>query len=466
MMESLHLFRRRYAGHVQATVRLSIPVIIGQLGHVLMGFIDTLMIGDLGYVHLSAASLANGAFLLITVLGIGITFAISPLVAEADAGGNPQRAGHYLQQGTWLGLALGMVLAALVLAAGASLPYLDQPPQDVALAQGYTYILAWSALPMMLFLVAKQFADGLALTVPAMVVTLIGLACNTAINWLLIYGHAGFPRLELNGAGYGTLISRLVMMGLMMGYVLRARRFQRYHLLRGWLRLRPPFIRKILRIGLPSGLQYLFEVGAFIGAVVIIGWLENPSASRAAHQIAIQLASITYMVVTGISAGATIRVGQSLGRQQYKELRRAGFTGIYVALAFMLLTAVGFLMGRNYLPQLFVETKAVVELASHLLVFAAAFQLFDGVQAVGVGILRGMQDVRIPTFITLVVYWGISLPVGYLLSGPMGLGVEGIWYGFVLGLGLAAGLLTRRFWRLSGQLQASSSEQPVALPHL
>ena len=457
----LRLFRRAYGGHLRATLSLSVPVIIGQLGHVLMGFIDNLMIGQLGYVHLSAASLANGAFLLLTVLGIGITFAISPLVAEADAGGRAQQAGRYLRQGMWLGLGLGLGLVGLVMAAGASLPYLDQPPADVALARSYVYILAWSALPMMLFLVAKQFADGLALTVPAMVVTLIGLACNTGLNWLLIYGHLGFPRLELDGAGYGTLISRVVMMGLMIGYVLRARRFRVYALTRGWGRFRPAVMYKILRIGLPSGLQYFFEVGAFIGAVVIIGWLDNPSASRAAHQIAIQLASITYMVVTGISAGATIRVGQALGRQHFLDLRRAGLAGVYVSLGFMLLTAIGFLAGRQVLPRLFIEDLGVIHLASHLLIFAAAFQLFDGVQAVGVGILRGMQDVRIPTLITLVVYWGISLPVGYLLSGPLGLGVVGIWYGFVLGLGLAAVLLTRRFWRLSGRLISQAATQPA-----
>ncbi|GAB4407089.1 MAG: MATE family efflux transporter [Bacteroidia bacterium] len=441
-----------YAAHLRSTLLLSIPVMVGQLGHVLMGFVDNLMIGRLGYVYLSAASLANGVFFIQTVIGMGMTYALAPMIAEAVGAGKPRRAGLIFDQGVWASLVVGSLLTLLVYGSASLLPLLGQPVEDVALADDYLRIISLSVLPMMLFMAGKQMADGHALTLPAMVITLIGLAFNVVANWLLIYGVGVFPRLELNGAGYATLLSRILMMVLMLGYLMWSRRFRIYGILRRALAWHPGLFRRVLALGLPSGFQYFFEVGAFIGAVVMIGWMDNGSLNRAAHQIAIQLASLTYMVVTGISAAAAIRVGEALGRRQGIELRRAGMSGILLGLAFMLVSALVFLVARRTLVSWFTTDAAVVEIAVGLMLLAAAFQLFDGVQAVGVGILRGMQDVRIPTLITFVVYWVLALPVGYLLAFPLGLGLDGIWYSFVGCLGLAALLLSWRFWRLTGRM--------------
>ena len=302
---------------------------------------------------------------------------------------------------------------------------------------------------MMIFGVYKQFADGLSLTRPAMYITLIGLGFNTFANWILIYGRFGLPRLELIGAGYGTLSSRILMMILMICYIRYGRSFQAYDVRMRWNEFRVRTVKKIVGIGLPTGLQYFFEVGAFAGAALMVGWIG--SAERAAHQIAIQLAAISFMVVSGVAAGSTIRVGNALGRKDQTGAQRAGLTGIFLATLIMSTSALVFYLGRYFFPVLFVEESYVIQLAAQLMVIAAFFQVFDGVQAVAVGILRGLQDVRIPTGITFLAYWGISLPLGYFLGFKWGYGLNGIWYGFVVSLLFASVALSWRFMILTGR---------------
>ncbi|MEM7368820.1 MAG: MATE family efflux transporter [Bacteroidota bacterium] len=452
MKVELHDFWRKYVHHFRETFFLSIPVIIGQLGFMLMGFIDNLMIGDVGYIHLSAASLANSMFFFILVLGIGIVMAITPLVAEVHAAGDNKKVGDFFRQGSWVGLIVGIILGGLTFFSAELLPYLNQPPEDVALAKSYLQIISFSVLPLMLFRAGKSFAEGASLTRPAMYVVLAGLVFNVLANWLLIYGNWGFPRLELDGAGYGTLASRIFMMILMGAYLFTSKDFKAFRLLDGWHKWQTKVMRKILEIGLPSGLQYFFEVGAFVGASVIIGTMDDGSVQRAAHQIAIQYGALAYMVVSGLAAGSTIRVGNALGRKDFVSVRRAGMAGIGLGAAFMLVSAIIFLFGRNILPALFAEDTRVLEIASVLMIFASAFQLFDGIQAVGLGILRGIQDVVVPTWIALGSYWGISIPLGCLLAFPLELGVVGMWYGFVVALVVASILLTARFWKLTGEM--------------
>ena len=452
MKLELQGFWRRYAHHFRETLILSIPVVIGQLGFMLMGFIDNLMIGDVSYVHLSAASLANSLFFFIMVLGIGIVMAITPLVAEVHAAGDEKKVRDFFQQGIWVSLIMGVVLLSLTFLSAELLPYLDQPPEDVELAYSYLHIISISILPLMVFRAGKQFAEGVSLTRPAMYVVLAGLAFNTLANWILIYGHWGFPRLELDGAGYGTLASRIFMMILMGSYLMIAPQFREFRLLEGWSKIKTGVMRRIMEIGLPSGLQYFFEVGAFVGAAVIIGTMEDGSVQRAAHQIAIQFGALTYMVVSGIAAGSTIRVGNALGRKDPLNVRRAGMAGVGLGAVFMMFSAIMFLVGRNWLPTFFADEVQVLEIASVLMIMAAAFQLFDGIQAVALGILRGIQDVVIPTWITLLSYWGISIPLGCVLAFPLEMGVTGMWYGFVVSLLVASVLLTGRFWKLSGRM--------------
>ena len=467
MLLSLQNFRKDYGTHFRETIKLSIPVIIGQLGQYLMGFIDNLMIGQLSYVHLSAASLANIMFYILTILGMGITFAISPLVAEANGANNHRKVGDYLKQGLWVSIFASVVLGAAVYFSAWVIPFMDQPEKEVDLAVSYTKILSYSVLPMMVFLIAKQFTDGLSLTRPAMFITLIGLGFNTFANWILIFGQFGMPRLELDGAGYGTLASRSLMAILMMGYVFWHKRFKIYEVTSNWMKLNGAIIRKILGIGLPSGMQYFFEVAAFGGCTIMIGWMEDGSAYRAAHVIALQMAALAYMVVLGTSAGSSIRVGIALGRKDYVNVRRAGFTGVILATGFMVIVGIVFSLGNELFPSYFIQSNStemaadkdliaklplVAETAAKLMYIAASFAVFDGVQAVGVGILRGIQDVKIPTWITFFAYWVINLPLGYFLAFNLNMQVYGVWWGFVVALAFASVALLWRYNWLTGKL--------------
>ena len=420
-----------------------------------MGVIDNMMIGDVSYVHLSAASLANGVFFMITIIGLGVAMILSPLVAEAESAGNQRRVGLYLQQGLAIALGLSAIMMVLNHFSINLLPLMDQPAEDIRLASSYLEIIGFSILPFMVFFIGKSFVDGLSLTRPAMYVTLLGLGFNVFANWLLIYGHWGFPRLELDGAGIGTLSARTFMALLMIAYIYRASRFQSYRL--PWKGLNWAVIRKVLKLGIPSGMQWFFEVGAFVGATVMIGWIGQEE--RAAHQIAISLASITFMFVTGFSAGASIRVGNALGRKDWLNVRKAGNSGLILAAAFMTLAAITFVLAKDVLPQLFLESDPasqefannaeVLRLAAYLMLVAAFFQIFDGIQAVAAGILRGIQDVQIPTLITLIAYWVVSLPLSYLFAFTFEWELYGVWYAFVCGLMVSAVLLSSRFWYLT-----------------
>ncbi|MDX2245839.1 MAG: MATE family efflux transporter [Bacteroidia bacterium] len=454
MKRSMLRFLVRYGNHIRETIKLSLPVIIGQIGIVMMGVLDNVMVGVLGYKFLSAASLGNSVFFILVVLGMGMTFAISPLVAEAEAAKSPDACGRYLRQGVWVAIATAAIIGILMLGATFLLPYLGQPEQDVKLATPYLYILNISVLPMLLFLVYKQFSDGLSLTRPAMYITLIGLAFNGIGNWVFINGYWGFPRWELNGAGVATLLSRILMFVLMAGYIMRAKKFGIYHPRFRWREINFPVIRKIVSIGLPSGMQYFFEVGAFGGAVIMAGWLGM--VDRSAHQIVINLSSVTYMVVSGIAAGAAIRVGTSLGHKDTRSMRQAGMAGVYLGAFIMVFFSLILVIGRNWFPSLYVKDLPVLEVASRLMIIAAFFQIFDGIQAVGIGILRGIQDVRVPTLITFVAYWVLALPIGYFLGFYANMGIDGLWYGFVAGLAMAAVALTFRFWFLTGPRAVNS----------
>lgn len=445
----IYTFYKNYRQEIIDTFKLSYPVIIGQLGNVMMGFLDTLMVGNLGYVYLSASSLSNSIYFILGIFGIGMMSIISPLVSEAAAAKNPNLCANYLKQGVWISLITGGILGLLISSCSFLLPYMNQPAEDVALSRSYLVIIGVSILPNLLFLALKHFADGLEATKIGMYATLAGLAINVLGNWLLIYGIGIFPRLELDGAGYATLLSRLLMAAVVAYYIFRTASFKTYVSAIDWRQYDRAVSRRILTLGVPAGLQWVFEAGAFGGAAVMIGWIG--SVERAAHQAAIQLATVSFMIVTGIAAGASIRVGTGLGTGNWLNVRKAGFAGLISGAMIMVVSALLFIVFRDYLPAIFTQEPVVLRTASQLMLFAAFFQVFDGVQAVGVAILRGIQDTRIPTLITFFAYFGILLPVGYILSFWAGQGVYGMWYGFVLGLGFACILLTLRFQHLTSQ---------------
>jgi MATE family multidrug resistance protein len=425
------------------TIRLAIPVVIGQVGHMMMSMVDSLMVGRVGAAPLAASAIGHGLFMLILIFGIGVSMAISPLVAMSIGSGLQQRSGTIFRQGLLINTLIGIGLSIIGYHLADVLYLLDQPREVTQLAVDYMEILAASIIPVMIFQTYRQFSEGLAIMKPAMVVTLLANLVNAFMNWVFIFGNLGAPAMGLSGAGWATFTTRTIMALTLALYISFHPRFKPFNPSLRFRTIDGKIIRDILKIGIPGGLQYFFEVGAFSGSAIIIGWLGT--IPLAAHQIALNLAAFSFMFAMGISSAASIRVGNAVGRRDRHAIRQAGFSSILLACAVMGSFGLIFIVFRNVLPSFYIADIAVINVAASLLIIAALFQLSDGTQAVGVGALRGMADTRIPMIITFIAYWVIGLPGGYLLGFTFNLGVEGVWIALLLALTFSAIFLTMRF---------------------
>jgi MATE family multidrug resistance protein len=451
--------KRETVFHLRETVRIAVPVAIGQLGHVMLSVADSLMVGQLGPEPLAAAALGGSVFVLMLVFAAGMSSAITPLTAIACGEGKHDEAGIVYRQGLLLNSMIGVLLIALSWLLSHFLHTLNQPQQVVLLARPYLEIISFSFVPMMVFMSSRNFIEGQSFTRPAMVVIILANGVNVAGNWVLIYGNLGFPALGLNGAAFSSLLVELFSAVAIVWYILRSRRFVRYRPILEFRSFNTRVQARILRIGLPSGLQYVFEAGSFSASAIMMGWIG--AKALAAHQIAINLASISFMIILGIANAATIRVGNAVGRRDRQEVRHAGFTAWMLAVTLMSIAAAVFIIFRHTLPALYVDDPDVIRIAAGLLVFAAIFQLSDGSQVVGHGSLRGMTDVTVPLYIAIVSYWIIGLPAGYVFAFVIGMGPAGVWIGFVFGLTTAAVAFLYRFHRKSNSLfPPRSDNQP------
>lgn len=432
------------------TFSLAYPVIIGQLGIIMMGVVDSIMVGRLGSVPLAAASLGNSLIFIILIIGIGCSIVVTPLVAILVGGKRYSECGIYFRQSLLVNVVLSFIMIGVILIGVNYIHMLHQPPEVIKPTIIYMSIVGLSAFPLMIYQTYKQFIEGFSIMKPAMVIAILANIINAFANWVLIFGKLGFPKLGLAGAAWATFSSRVFMAIVIMIYIMKNEKFKQYDVTFHFRGLDFSVIKKILRLGLPSGFQYFFEVGAFSLAVVMIGWIG--ANELAAHQIAINLASISFMAVLGISQAASIRVGHAMGEQNISNVRKAGFTGIILGASIMSLAGLSFILLHNILPTLYINDEKVISIASRLIIIAALFQLSDGTQAVGIGVLRGLTDVKGPTMITFVAYWIISLPIAYLLAFNFKLGVDGVWIGLLIGLTVSAILLTLRFNHKSKQL--------------
>ena len=439
-----------YKQHFSRNFTLAYPVVLSQLGHIMVSVFDSLMVGQTGTLPLAAASLGNSIFTVTLVFGLGISYSITPLIAAADGRRNHTRISLLLLNGLVSNVLLGIVLFIAGYFLSPYITYLGQPDQVAAMAVPYLNILFLSMVPLMVFQAFRQFAEGLSLTKQAMWISILANSLNILLNYILIFGKLGFEPMGLVGAGWATLISRVVMALMMAGYVVYGKRFEVY---RHFLRLRHlSFLHmyRIYRLGLPISVQMIFEMGAFSFSAIMIGWLG--SKELAAHQIAINVASVTYMMASGIGAAATIRVGNQKGLGNFRAMRMAGISNLVMGVLFMVCSGLLMVLGNKLIPMLYIDDPEVIRIASSLLIIAALFQISDGVQVVGLGALRGLEDVKVPSLISLLAYWGIGLPVGYFLCFKAGFGVDGIWGGLLTGLSVAAVLLTLRFRSLSSRL--------------
>lgn len=420
------------------------------LGQVMTGVADSVMVGWTGATPLAASSFANIFFSIPLFFGIGVSYAITPLVAEGAGAKDQTKIIEILRHGFIINLLVAILLVGLIFLVEPFMFSMGQPEDVVALGIPYLSIIGVSIIPTMIFQTYRQFAEGLEKTRMAMIIVVGSNLLNIALNYILIFGKYGFPEMGLNGAGWATLISRVVMAISMMLYVYYGKRFIAFRKGFSFGSYSKSLISKMLHIGLPAGSQFIFEAGAFGFSALMMGWLGT--TALAAHQIAINLATISYMTTSGLGAAATIRVGNFLGQRDKRKLQDSAFTMIWMAVALMAAWALLFIFGRHLLPSLYIEDVAVIELTAALLIIAAFFQLSDGIQVVCAGALRGLQDVKVPSILIFVAYWVIALPLGYWLAFPLGLGATGIWIGLLIGLTLTASAMVVRFWRLSRNL--------------
>ena len=441
----------------EKTLKLSLPIIFGELAQMSLHLIDAAMVGAVGYKQLAAAALAVSVVNVPFIFGIGITVSVSQMVSHAHGEEDENLISHYFYNGFWLcaWFAVGITIA---LVAGRNILYhLGQDAEVVAYALPFMRLLSVSLIPMLLFLALKHFADGLQKTRAAMVLSLFALPLNVFLNWLLIFGNWGFPRLELIGSGWATLITRLTIFVILGIVVLAHPSFREYTAIRGeqW-KLRAKTLRELLHIGVPSGLQMGLEIGAFAVSAILIGMID--AASLAAHQIAITCAAMTFMVSVGLSQGSSIRTSNALGRVDWQAISEIGKSTLIMSLMFGSFCAISFVLLRNQLPKVFNNDASVVALAASLLFYAAIFQISDSLQAIGAGLLRGIKDVKIPTLLIGVAYWVIGLPSGYVLAFHFKLNAVGIWLGFIIGLTFSAVFLCTRFLRMA-KLKIVKSEK-------
>jgi multidrug resistance protein, MATE family len=439
-----------YQTHLREGFLLAFPVMISMLGQVMTGVADSVMIGWTGATPLAAASLANSFFGVLLFFGIGVSYAITPLVAEADGAQEPQKIIDTLRHGLIINLTIGLLLTMLVVFGQRALFHIGQPADVVELAIPYLLIITYSIIPTMVFQTFRQFAEGMQRTRMAMVIMIACNFLNIGLNYVLIYGTWFFPELGMNGAGWATFVSRVAMAVWMAAYVYRAKRFANYRAGFAFGNYSRALLNKMLHIGLPAGAQFIFEATAFGFSAIMMGWIGT--APLAAHQIAINLATISYMTTSGIGAAATIRVGIFFGKRDQQAIRTAGFTLIGLGLFIMLLWGILFVVGKHFLPSLYIDDPLVLQTVAPLMIIAGFFQLSDGTQVVCAGALRGLQDVKIPSLLIFVAYWVIALPIGYILAFKFDYGAEGIWYGLLIGLTLTASAMVWRFHWLSRKI--------------
>ena len=435
---------------------LALPIIIANLGNVAMGETDKIMIRGLGVDAIDAAGFATSLFFLIAVIGIGTLSVIAPQVAASKGMEDHETIAKLLQAGLRLGWLIGIILAGLIFGLVMMLDIFHQSAEVTQKSQLFLAIIGISIIPMMVFLSLKYFADGLSFTRIDMIITLAAFLFNILLNWVLINGKLGFPALGLNGSALSTLISRTCMAVAVYIYIFKGKHFKIYKKPINFNLVRP-LVLKIIRQGFPAGLQIFFEAGAFTFAVIMAGWISK--FDQAAHIIAIGWASFTFMMMAGIASAGAIRVGKNRGANDRVAIRRSGTVALMVVITFMALACILFITFPGPLVSLYISAdhtenaEKVISLAIILLIIAGFFQLSDGVQVVSLANLRGLEDVNIPTLITLLAYWVIGLPLGYVLGFTFNLGVIGIWYGLTAGLTVSAILLTARFYNLAGKIK-------------
>lgn len=445
------------------TLKLAWPIALTQLGQIAMMTTDLALVGRLGDKALAASALAQTVLFAAFVIGMGLVAAVAPLAAQGFGARQPRLVRRALRVGLWASLMFGVPLTVLQLYGETLLIAFGQAPDAAALAHQYLVGLAWSLIPAWWFIAIRNFMGAVNRPEPALWIMLAAIPVNFALAYALIFGEYGFPRLEMLGAGIATTIVNIGMCVVAIWVCYARRPFKKYRVMGRFWRSDWPLFWRLIVIGAPISGAFLLEYGVFAAAALLMGLIGT--AELAAHQIALQTAAIMFMVPFGISMAATVRVGHAVGRGDAPATRIAGFTAIGVGATFMASMTLLVVLTREWIPPLFLGAEsetaaATVALASKLLLLGACFFIFDGIQTIGAGALRGLHDTRVPLVFAAVGFWLVGFTCAYGFAFPLGFGAEGIWFGLTLGLFVFASLLVWRFHYLT-----ASGYLPVIAGH-
>lgn len=438
----------RYKEQYRANLKLALPVVLSQVGQILVQFADNAMVGRFGGddpLPLAAVSFGGSVFFILFVTGMGLTLGLTPLVGERFAQGDRRGATDYLKNSVIFYTALGFLIAAVQLAVIPLMYRMGQPVEVVDRAIPYYRLMAYSMPAAMLFFAFKQFLEGVGNTVVSMAIVLGCNLLNVVLNWVFIFGHCGAEAMGATGAGVATLVSRIAMPLVAVWYFRRRNRLREYARLLPEVRVSRGSMRQLLRMGVPISAQMFLEASAFVLTSVMMGWFDAVAIS--ANQIALTMGNFAFMIVTAVGAATTIRISHCYGARRFDELDTAARAALHIVVVWNLFAAVLFVALRHAIPLIFTTNGEVVSLASSMLVLIALYQLPDGIQNISVGVLRGVQDVKIIMPLAFAAYWLLNLPVGYLCGFTFGLGPRGLFIGYVVGLTTASLLYLSRIRR-------------------
>ncbi|WP_103865889.1 MATE family efflux transporter [Aquimarina sp. I32.4] len=444
--------------HTYNILVLAFPIMLSHVGNMLVGVVDTIMVGDLGVNELAAISLANAVFHLATILGVGVSMGLTPLIIKYSTDKNEMKKEDqesYYFNSLFINILTGIVLFIVLVIFGKFSYLFNQPEEILDLTENYLQIAGLSLVPLLFFQTARQHLEALEYTKVALYYGIISNLINVLLNYILIYGKFGFPQYGLEGAATATLIARCVLAILITFYFVKIVPVSFFD-----LSFKKHFsskkIKELLNMGLPIGTHFALEYGAFSFAWLMTGWISSVALSS--FQIAINLSGITYTVAIGLAAAVTVKYGKQYSLRNRLEMKKVGISSFVINIAIMSLFALVFIVFRDILPKLYIKDIEVVELTSSLLLIAAVFQISDGLQVNTLGLLRGIEDVKIPTMITLISYWVIAMPVSYILAFHKNMGAQGVWIGLLTGLTFSAiALIYRLIYATNAKLSLEPS---------
>ena len=437
----------RLGYEIRRTLLLAGPLIVGQLTSFGMNFVDTVMAGRLGRIDLGAIAIGSSIWAAGLLFILGVLMSVSPAVSQLDGAGRRAQAGEVTRQALWIALALAGLMWLVMRNTGWIMDVLELDARVASLALGYLKAMSWGAPALTGMLALRYFSEGTGLTRPTMYIGLMGIACNIPLNYVLMFGKLGFPAMGAVGCGWATAIVFWLQLLALAGYIATRPHYRPFGLYARWSRPNPREIRGLLAVGLPIGLMIFFEGSLFVGAALLIGTLG--ALPIASHQVAINFASMSFMIPVGLSGAITVRVGNAMGRRDFHGARVAGLVGIGIAGVFGACSATIMFLFPEAIARIYTAEREVIELAASLILLAAIFQVSDGLQVAAAGALRGLKDTRIPMLYSILAYWLVGMSLGWWLTFPQKWGPAGMWTGLIAGLSVAAVLLGLRFWRAS-----------------